>query len=71
MQRISKSQRKSQLLEKLRMVEKDKQPLIITHRGKPVVQIVSYRDDPQRVLQELRGSVIAYSDPTKPAGEED
>ena len=53
------------------MVEKDKQPLIVTHRGKPVVQIVSYRDDPQRVLQELRGSVIAYSDPTKPAGEED
>ena len=66
---LSKSQLKSQLLEKLRMVEKERKPLLITHGGKPVVQIVPYPQDPQRILQELRGSVIAYREPTKPVGD--
>ena len=58
MHRLSKSQLKSQLLAKLRLVEKEKQPLLITHGGKPVVRIVPYTQDPQQILKELRGSVL-------------
>jgi prevent-host-death family protein len=66
---ISKAQLKSQLLEQLRRVEKEKKPLIVTHRGKPVVQIVPYHEDPLQMLQALRGSVIAYREPTQPVEE--
>ena len=65
---LSKSQLKSQLLKKLRMVEQERQPLFITHGGKPVVQIVPYPADPQPILKELRGSVMFSSDPTTPEG---
>ena len=68
---LSKSQLKAQLLAKLRLVEKARQPLLITHGGKPVVEIVPYGEDPQQILKELRGSVIAYHDPTEPWGEEE
>lgn len=50
------------------MVEKKKQPLTITHEGKPVVQIVPYTKSVQSVLAELKGSVISYKDPTEPVG---
>ena len=71
MHRLSKSQLKSQLLAVLRMVEKERKPLLITHGGKPVVQIVPYAADPHQILRELRGSVIAYREPTQPVEEED
>ena len=68
---LSKSQLKSQLLEKLRLVEKERKPLLITHGGKPVVRIVPYTEDPQEMLKALRGSVIAYKEPTHPVAEAD
>ena len=68
---LSKSQLKSQLLEKLRLVEKERKPLLITHGGKPVVRIVPYTLNPQQILKELRGSVIAYREPTNPVAEAD
>ena len=68
---LSKSQLKSQLLKKLRLVEKERKPLLITHGGRPVVRIVPYTQDPQQILKELRGSVIAYREPTNPVAEAD
>ena len=68
---ISKSQLKAQLLEYLRIVEKDKKPLVVTHGGKPVVTIIPFKQDPNAVLKSLRGSVISYKDPFKPVGQED
>ena len=68
---LSKSQLKSQLLKKLQLVEKERKPLLITHGGKPVVRIVPYTQDPQQILKELRGSVIAYREPTNPVAEAD
>lgn len=68
-QTVSKSQFKAQALEYLRNVEIQKQPLIITHGGKPVVKIVPYKDI--QTLESLRGSVIYYKDPDKPVGLED
>lgn len=63
---VSKSQLKSQLLEYLRKLEKDKVPLIVTHEGKPVAKIIAYREDDEEILKRLRGSVTYYGDITEP-----
>lgn len=68
MQTVSKSQLKSQLLEYLRKIEKDKKPLIITHKGRAVAKISPYKEDPNKTLQSLKGSVIYYKDPFEPVG---
>ena len=68
---VSKSQFKAQMLEFLREVEKTKQPLIVTHAGKPVVEVSPYKEkeplDDEAILKSLRGSVIKYEDPFEPA----
>ena len=69
--RVSKSQFKAQALEYFRAVEKSRKPLVITDRGKPVLKVAPYSEDPEEVLRELRNSVIKYKDPTKPVGETD
>lgn len=66
-QMISKSQFKTQLLAYLREVEEKKQPLIITHAGKPVAKVVPYKEDSS--LLSLRDTVLSYKDPTHPIGE--
>lgn len=68
-QTVSKSQFKAHALELLRMVEEQKQPLIITHAGKPVAKVIPFKEesDQEAILQSLRGSVLKYDDPTKPA----
>lgn len=71
MQTISKAQFKSQLLEYLRKVEKDKKPLVVTHAGKPVVKVTPYVEDPQEILKSLRGSITKYEKPTEPVGVDD
>lgn len=72
-QTISKSQFKIHALELLRTVEKQQQPLIITHAGKPVAKVIPYKDTskPEDVLKSLRGSLIYYKDPNEPVGLED
>ena len=68
-QMVSKAQFKSQALEFLRVVEKQKQPLVITHAGKPVVKVIPYqeKDRDEAILESLRGSVLKYEDPDEPA----
>lgn len=65
---ISKSQFKAQVLEYLRNVEKKKQPLIITHVGKPVVKIVPYKDIGK--LNFLHNSVLYFKNPTEPVSKD-
>ncbi len=62
---VSKSQFKPKALEYLRLVEKLNQPLIITHEGKPVVQVIPYQITTD-LAKELLGSVVKYEDPAKP-----
>jgi prevent-host-death family protein len=69
--RISKSQFKPQALKYFRDVQKTGRELVITERGEPVLKIVPYRPEPQAALEELRGSVVRYDDPTEPVGLED
>ena len=69
--RVSKSQFKAQALQYFRAVETSRKPLVITDRGKPVLKVIPYSDNPEELLKELRKSVIKYQDPTKPAGDAD
>lgn len=74
-QTVSKSQFKAQALEFLRNVEKTKIPLVITHGGKPVIDVIPHKEDhgsdPEAILKSLRGTLIYYKDPTEPVGLED
>lgn len=63
---VSKSRFKSRALEYLRQVENSRKPLIITDRGKPVLKVVPFSEDPEEILRELRNSVVKYKDPAKP-----
>ncbi len=68
---VSKSQFKPHALELFRRVQKTQKALIITERGKPVLKIVPFREDPQEGLRALRGSVLKYDRPTDPVALED
>lgn len=72
-QMVSKSQFKAQALEYLREVEKTKNPLVITHGGRPVVELIPYKgeSDQEVILKSLRGTVLKYEDPTEPVGLDD
>jgi prevent-host-death family protein len=68
---ISKSQFKPHALKYFREVEKTGQEIIISDRGKPVLKIVPYTENPEQALKALRDTVVKYNDPTEPVGLED
>ena len=68
---ISKSQFKPRALQYFREIEKTGKTLVISDRGKPVLKIVPYVENPEETLKALRNTVIKYKDPTKPVGLED
>jgi len=70
MDRVSKSQFKARALELLRRVEMTGEPLVITDNGRPTAEVRRYRGDPRSALERLRGSVVKYKDPMKPAADE-
>jgi prevent-host-death family protein len=65
---VTKSRFKPRALEYFREVERTGKALIITDRGKPVLKIVSYSEDPCETLRLLRNSVVKYEHPTEPVG---
>ena len=69
--KISKSKFKPRVLEYFRQVEKTRKALVITDRGRPVLKILPYAEDPAAALKELRGSVLKYDRPTEPVGMDD
>ncbi|AEV15185.1 Prevent-host-death [Thermus sp. CCB_US3_UF1] len=62
--RVSKAYFKAHALELLRQVEATGEPLILTHRGKPVLEVRPYREE--NPLEELRGTLLRYEGPTEP-----
>jgi prevent-host-death family protein len=66
---ISKSKFKEKALEFFRKVQQTGQPVIITDHGKPALEVRRYRN--REPLENLKGSVIEYRDPTRPVAEED
>ena len=67
---ISKSKFKPKALSYFRMVEETGKPLILTDRGKAVLKIIPYSDEPKDVLKTLRNSVIRYDRATEPVGQD-
>ena len=63
---ISKSQFKSRASHYFREVEKTGKNLIISDRGKPVVKIIPYSENPPAVLKALRNTVLKFKAPTEP-----
>jgi prevent-host-death family protein len=70
-QTVSKSKFKPQALEYFRQVEESGEPLVITDRGKPVLKIVPYSQQPLKGLEALKDSVVKYEKPFEPVGLED
>lgn len=68
---VSKSRFKARALEYFRKVQQTGRPIVITERGKPVLRLVPIKAEADEALRVLRGSVIAYRDPTEPVGIED
>ena len=68
---ISKSKFKPNALQYFREIEKTGQEIIITDRGKKVLKIVPYREEPQKILKLLQNSVVKYEDPFEPVGLQD
>ncbi len=65
--KVSKSRFKAHALELLRWVEATGEPLILTHRGRPVLEVRPYRaEDPRG---RLLGTLLRYEAPTEPAEE--
>ncbi len=68
---VSKSKFKSRALHYFREVEKTGRPVIITDRGRPVAKVVSYLENPEELLNDLRHTVVQYADPLEPIGLDD
>lgn len=68
---VSKSDFKAKALQFFREVEQSKRPLVITDRGRPVLELRPFEAESEATLQSLRGSVRRYDDPTEPVGTED
>ena len=70
-EKISKSKFKQRALEYFREVERTGKEFTITDRGKPVIKIISYSEEPEKKIEALRGTLVKYDQPTEPVGIED
>ena len=68
---VSKSRFKAQALELFRQVERSGKPITITDRGRPVLRLIPYRDDPESAVRMLRETVVKYRAPTRPVGDDE
>jgi len=68
---ISKSKFKPHALKFFREVEKTGREIIITDRGKPVLKVVPYYEEPSMILRSLRDTVVRFDDPFEPVGMSD
>jgi prevent-host-death family protein len=67
--KISKSEFKAKALEILRSVEETGQPVLITDRGQPTVEIRRYKHQVRTAKEILKGTVLALEGPTEPIDE--
>jgi prevent-host-death family protein len=65
--RVSKTVFKANALQFLSEVEATGEPIIVTSRGRPVVELRRY-ESPRAIL---KGSVLFYERPFDPVGEDD
>jgi antitoxin (DNA-binding transcriptional repressor) of toxin-antitoxin stability system len=68
---ISKSQFKAKALEFFRAVESTGEPIVITDRGEPKLELRLHKQEKTSPLGKLSGSLLYYDRPMDPVGEED
>jgi antitoxin (DNA-binding transcriptional repressor) of toxin-antitoxin stability system len=68
---VPKAKLKPQILRHFRDVERTGRGIIVTDHGRPVLKIVPYTADPLEALSRLRGTVLKFSRPTDPIGEDE
>jgi antitoxin (DNA-binding transcriptional repressor) of toxin-antitoxin stability system len=71
MNHISKSQFKTRALEFFRKVEMSGEPLIVTDRGAPVLEIRPYQAPEQDALAKVRAGILFFDNSLEPVGEDD
>ncbi len=67
---ISKSEFKAKALEILRAVEDTGEPVFITDRGVPIVEVRRYSKQLRAAKKLLQGSVMSFQGPTEPTDED-
>jgi len=67
---VSKTEFKARALEFFRQVEATGEPVIVTDHGRPALEIRPYRSGKRDPMSVLRGSVVSFSDPLAPVGED-
>jgi predicted nicotinamide N-methyase len=68
---VSKSEFKAKALEYFRAIEASGNAVIVTDNGQPKIEIRRYQADERAPLERLRGSIVAFTDPTRPVAEDD
>lgn len=68
---IGAAEFKARCLRVIDQMNKDRRPVTITRRGKPVAVLypVEPPDDNRSIIGAMRGSVLAYHDPFLPAAD--
>ena len=62
-EQVSKSEFREKALRILRQVETTGEPVVVTHKGQPVIEVRPYQPRHAPPLERLRGSVIELIDP--------
>lgn len=70
MRRVSRTQFKARALELFRQIEASGESVIVTSKGRPVIEVRQYRTDQRSPLERLQGSVIELTDPFAPVWED-
>jgi hypothetical protein len=65
----SKSEFKAKALEFFRLVEETGDPIIVTDRGAPTIEVRPFRGEVRDTRALLRGSLLRYQAPLEPTGE--
>ncbi len=69
--KVSKTEFNANVFEYFDYIEASGQSMVVTNRGKPIVEIRAYRGDNRSPLDILRGSLIRYDNPTDTIDVED
>ena len=71
MKHMSKTEFKAHALEVFRDIETSGEPVVVTDRGRPVLEIRKLKQGPDDPLLLLRDSVAKYEAPTEPVADDD
>ena len=66
---VSKSQFKPRAFEYFRLVQEQRETIVVTERGTPVLKIVPFEEEDDPDLAALRGTVVKYEEPLEPVDE--